>query len=377
MVTDRDDKERFKARIEKFWLDTADINVKDQLNRALASRYRRSRALRVRFLQLFWIICAIVAFIAGLENASQNPGNFLGILQLDFGTRYAIQCGYILIRDNRTEAADYCDSTKNPTGPPELEHLREEKQNYENFVTKLSDYPGALFAAGFFSEVLIVLFIAVPLSFALWISFHVTLRLLSKITGSRIYYALLVALDLAIAIATPPILASALSLVFLGGSILFFGQGLDFFTFPSPSWLTLTVGAALFSVTLSYLFPALVFVLAVTLPGSWGVIVAAALFTLSPLLMAYVRVHAIASDVTSFFGLEVSSIDSCIDWAIFVDVVFSMTYLAPSFALVLANRSDRSRKTFMNLAMWIHDHNRGPFVALSELSGMFLQLFKR
>jgi hypothetical protein len=150
VVTDRDDKERFKARIEKFWLDTADINVKDQLNRALASRYRRSRALRVRFLQLFWIICAIVAFIAGLENASQNPGNFLGILQLDFGTRYAIQCGYILIRDNRTEAADYCDSTKNPTGPPELEHLREEKQNYENFVTKLSDYPGALFAAGFF-----------------------------------------------------------------------------------------------------------------------------------------------------------------------------------------------------------------------------------
>jgi hypothetical protein len=137
------------------------------------------------------------------------------------------------------------------------------------------------------------------------------------------------------------------------------------------------VGAALFSVTLNYLFPALVFVLAVTLPGMWGVIVAATLLLFSPLLMAYVRVQAIPSDVTGFSGLEVNSIDSCIDWAIFVDVLFSMTYLAPCFALVLANRSDRSRKTFMNLAMWIHDHNGGPFVALSELSDMFLRLFKR
>jgi len=75
------------------------------------------------------------------------------------------------------------------------------------------------------------------------------------------------------------------------------------------------------------------------------------------------------------FDFSVDSVTACVDWAIFIDILFSMSFLLPCLSLVLANRNSKSRKVFLNVAMWIHDHNRGPYLAISELLTLFTRIF--
>jgi hypothetical protein len=232
VIRDREEKEKFKARIEKFWIETAEIDLTDQINRALAARYEATKNLRLRFLKLFWVICALSALVVAFEVRSQENSDdtFLQIVDLNFRVRYVVHCGYILIKEGRSESQEYCDPSKNSAGPPQLDHYRAEKVAYEEYISELKNRPFAFLAARIVSELIKILLMVIPLSLALWFSFNITLKLLSKITGSRLWYSFLVTFDLAVAVLMPPVFTSVFPLMFLGVSIFFFGQSFDLFS---------------------------------------------------------------------------------------------------------------------------------------------------
>jgi hypothetical protein len=376
--TDREDKERLKERIERFWMETAEIEFPARLQQALALRYSRTQALRFKFVKLFWLLCGLSIIATGLESLGNPAGMYRGIIDLNFGTRYSIHCSYTFMKANR-DAADikeYCDATKNLDIPAEFQHYRKEKVAYENAIDTLSKYPGLLAASAITAHLLTALIIVIPLSFALWASFNITLRLLSVVTRSRLYFLLVVGLDIAIALVMPPLLTSFAILFLVGGGVFALGQAPDFFAFSSANWFTLTLGLALFTLSLNYIFPVLGSLLAYV-SGGVGMIVLALFALIAPIIMAQNRIPAFFVDAGKLIGgdFDTDTISLLIDWAIFCDLLFSATFLFPSLALVLANRSEASRKRFLNVTMWIHDHSKGPYVAISELLTDFLKVF--
>jgi hypothetical protein len=376
--TGREDKERLKEKIERFWMETAEIEFPARLQQALALRYSRTRSLRFKFVRLFWLFCALSIVATGLESLGNPAGMYRGIIDLDFAERYLIHCSYTFMKANR-DAADiqeYCDPTKNHDTPIEFQHYRKEKEAYENAIDALSKYPGLLAASSITAHLLTALIVMVPLSIALWVSFNITLRLLSVVTRSRLYFLLVVGFDIVIALVMPPLLTSFAILFLVGGGVFAFGQVPDFFAFSSANWFTLTFGLALFNLSLSYIFPALGSLLAYV-SGGVGMIILAFFALIVPVFMAQNRISAFFIDASKLISadFDIDTISSLIDWAILCDLLFSATFLFPSPALVLANRSAASRKRFLNVAMWIHDHNKGPYIAISELLTDFLKVF--
>jgi hypothetical protein len=295
---------------------------------------------------------------------------------MDFDTRYRVRCSQLMSGKSTEEIKAACNPENTTNAPPELASYKKLEAEFQQYVSDIG--PSALLISTIVAEALGIFVLVIPLTAALLISLNLTLWILSKITQSQLRMFFLVALDVLVAIIMPPLLTSLFLLVVVGAGVILFGQIIAFASFPSANWLSLTLGEASVKIYANFIFPALFFLLAVTLPSKIGLIVALLTLIVGASWIASDRGFEFVSDAGKLFQLDFTtdSLQATIDWAIFTDLLFSVFYLFPCLLLVLANRSDATRTKFLNLVMWVGDHSKGPFVALAELSSLFFSLLK-
>src|SRR5262249_8577513 len=64
--------------------------------------------------------------------------------------------------------------------------------------------------------------------------------------------------------------------------------------------------------------------------------------------------------------LNIDPIETLINYAIGLDVLFSLLYIVPCLSLVLMQRSEWTRNLFLKIVQWIAEHPKGPIIALEE-----------
>jgi hypothetical protein len=380
IAADREDREKFKARIEAFWMETSGIVFGARLRRALRSRYGRTRALRFTFLKTFWLICFAFAVSFSLISifSKEDAAGLVKLIETNFDQRFRIHCTVLLSpsqnADEKKDFAALCNPADSQVQFEQLKAYRQQLTSYKVLIERLeTSSPFFLKASNAASTFIQITIIAVPLSLALWVSLNLTLKLLSGITASRLRFALVVVFDVLIALLMPPLITSLMTSILIAGLVFGFGQFPDFFVFQSANWLSLTVGKVFFVTSINFIFPALIGLFALLLPANWGIYFLLGMLIFAPVGIAYYRALEFFSDVKRVLLLDtaIDVITSLINWAIFLDLAFSIIFLVPCLALVLANRNATTRKIFLNFAMWIHDHQKGPFVAISEILSSF------
>lgn len=381
VLWDRQDKEVLKERVLEFWIRTSEIAFVEQLRRALEARYFRMCSLRLKFVKLFWVFCGLVALSAIYDAIGAEKGNlrpqYKEMIRIDFEYRYRIHCHYSMFGKSAEDIKSTCDADKRAAAPPELAIYQEREAGFQRLVSEAG--AGFLSLSALASGLAIIAVVALPMTAALMISLNLTLWILSRITRSKLRFIFLVVLDVMVAIFMPPLLTSAFMLALVGMSVFIFGQILDFGSFSSATWLTLTLGTAGLAINMNFIFPALFFLLAMALPGAFAAIVSFLTLAVGTIWIASNSSFEFVSDVGKFLQLDfgVDVLQATINWAIFTDLLFSAFYLGPCLLLVIANRSERARKMFLNLVMWVGDHSKGPLVAFSEILSSIFVLFKK
>jgi hypothetical protein len=235
-------------------------------------------------------------------------------------------------------------------------------------IEYLSLRPVKLWLAGFTAQAVSLLFLAIPLFIALWLSFNITLWILSKVTESKVRLVLIVFLDVVVALVMPPLLTSAMLLsAFL---IMVFGIGniIDFTTLQNSNWMTVGISGASVMLHAMYFVP-LGFAYALfLLPAIASVLIAPIAITIV-LYMAYVNLHAFILDTVRFLSLDFDETvqQALINYAIAIDLLFSFTYLLPCIALVTAHRSERTRRAFLSITQWIAENPNGILPAIAKI----------
>jgi hypothetical protein len=142
--------------------------------------------------------------------------------------------------------------------------------------------------------------------------------------------------------------------------------------------ISLALGSALLSINVSFFWIAFGFLALSIFPAQAAAIITALALINLPLALAWLRIQSFVGDVVKLlhFDFSTDAVQGIIDWAIFTDFLFSVVYLGPSFLIVAAGRNETLRNRFLNLVMWIGDHAKGPFVALSELATIIFSIFK-
>ena len=378
IVWDRRDKERIKARILDFWIKTSDLALIDQVNSALEARYARTRSLRPKFIVLFWTFCGIAIAFAAIELLGQDAGelrkSFTETLKVNLDTDFRIRCSSL--HGSEDEGQERCDPDKESNDSSEILRFRATRTKFLAFTTGLSD--NSLRMSAIISEIISAVIVAIPATFALYLSLKLTLWLLSRITRSGMKFLLLVVLDIFVAISMPPFLTSLMIVTVVALEVLVSGQILSTASFSEANWMTLTFGSALLQVNISFIWVALGFLVLTLLPSKLVAMFTVLAILNVPIALAAFRIQSFMEDVLKVLKFDFSTdlIQAVIDWAIFTDLLFSAFFLGPSLLLVIANRNGALRKAFLNLVMWIGDHAKGPFVAGAELASIILAMFK-
>ncbi len=378
IVWDRRDKERIKARILDFWIKTSDLALIDQVNSALEARYARTRSLRPKFIVLFWTFCGIAIAFAAIELLGQDAGelrkSFTETLKVNLDTDFRIRCSSL--HGSEDEGQERCDPDKESNDSSEILRFRATRTKFLAFTTGLSD--NSLRMSAIISEIISAVIVAIPATFALYLSLKLTLWLLSRITRSGMKFLLLVVLDIFVAISMPPFLTSLMIVTVVALEVLVSGQILSIASFSEANWMTLTFGSALLQVNISFIWVALGFLVLTLLPSKLVAMFTVLAILNVPIALAAFRIQSFMEDVLKVLKFDFSTdlIQAVIDWAIFTDLLFSAFFLGPSLLLVIANRNGALRKAFLNLVMWIGDHAKGPFVAGAELASIILAMFK-
>lgn len=382
IVWDRQDKERIKQRILDFWIKTSDLAFMAQVSSALEARYARTRSLRGKFITLFWIFCGVVICVASIETlwikSDDLRASYSATLKINFDADFSIRCAYSMVpaSPGSNDVAERCNPTNESNSSPEFVSYRITRDKFLNFVSQCS--PTSLLLSQLTSGVISVLIVGLPATVALLISLNLTLWILSRITQSRIKFVFLVLFDIFVAAWMPPFLTSLMIMVVVAAEVLISGQIFSIATFSEPSWLALTVGSSLLQINITFWFLSIAFLVISVFPAQLAAILTALAFLDAPLVMAALRVETFVADVVKVFEFDFSTdlIQATIDYAIFTDLLFSAFYLCPCFLIVVANRNDRFRNMFLNLIMWVGDHAKGPFVAVSELASLVFSIFK-
>jgi hypothetical protein len=381
VLWDRQDKEILKQKILEFWIKISEIGFVEQLRTALNARYRRTRALRKSFIMLFWAFCLVVVVATSYDSFQTDEANqrqnYKEMVEIDFASSYFVHCAYLMWGEGAGKIKTACDP-KHPIDPPKVfEIYRQRQTDFENLLSQIGTTPLLLSTIG--STILATIVLAVPLTLALWLSLNLTLWILSRITQSRLKFALLVLTDIIVAIFMPPLLSSTFMIVMVGTGVLLSGQIIDLTSFASANWSTLTLRTAGLEINFAFIYPALFFLLTTVIPTMFTLLLGLPAILVGVVWMAINRTFEFTTAAGKVLRLDFSNdfIQATIDWAIFTDLLFSATYLIPCLCLVLANRSETTRKLFLNLVMWVGDHSQGPLVALSEIFSSVFTFFAR
>jgi hypothetical protein len=386
VLWDRQDKDRLKERILEFWISTSGLAFPAQLRQALDARYARMRSLQkqFQFIKLFWLFCTLLIIFTSLElpfwtDKADIQSAYKLAVEVDFEWGYRIRCAYLLTMSKKSpdELKVACDPQMRANAPPGLTIYQTREAEFQKYLSDLSTAPLLLSAIA--TNIISVIVVAIPLTVALLLSLNVTMWILSRITQSRLNLIFLLILDILVAICMPPLLTTSFMFLLVGAGVLVSGQVIDFASFSSANWVTLTLGMTAFLINLHFIFQALSVLLVLQFPGILAALIGFLSFISTTLWMAGDRVLEFAVDVGKVLRLDFSTdaIQSTVNWAIFTDLLFSMSYVIPSLLLVLANRNATARSMFLNLLMWIGDHSKGPLIAVSEIFSSLFTLLRK
>jgi hypothetical protein len=381
-----DERRNLKDSLENFWVAIARLEMPEQFQHALAGRYAKMKRVRRQFVYLFWFISLVLTTsvsIRGLFSISADTlfGAFLEAALGNLGLRRNLLFQWTIANPDNVEyfTVRATDCVRNPVSDwlTPLTNLNVLEEKYiATLQSLLADHPLLLKATGALATVIVGLTLALILSLALYISFNLTLWLLSKSVTSKVKLLAMLVLTFVIAIIMPPLLISTLmqcfwfSAVFTGGGII------DFATFPDPNWFTIAL--AMTSILLFIAQPlAAVYAQVTYLLPFWGKVFIFAFSGWSIVGMTYFRILSFFTDLwktlhINYFDIPITN--ALVNWSIFIDLLFSLTYLLPCFALIAVHHNIRARRMLLDFVQLLSEHPRGPLIAFAET---LLSAFRR
>jgi len=370
------DRSRIRQRITDFWFRIADLSGPERISCALVSRYRSMRPLRRRFLAAYWTLLAIMFFYNVVELYPTKPAAVASVFRATLKLDLMVRQPFILptvtkdgdqffeVRDNDCVPNEDPSSWQN-----EAKIVIGSGSEYERLISALqSSNPNRLWLLLLAANGATIFFLGIPLTLSLLVSFRVTLWLLSRFTRSAMWLTFIVIVDLLAAVVIPQFLASVLYLctaavmVFMGGGVI------DFVSLGNPTQGKLVLGVA-----------------AVTIDASWAPFIIPSLFFYwiddwtfralmswpsldAVLISTYQRSIGFFGDAWRVFSGDFSptNIDATRNWAVGIDLAYSLTYLIPCIAVVFLDRFPFARHVFLNMVQRIAEHPQGPIAALGD-----------
>jgi hypothetical protein len=210
--------------------------------------------------------------------------------------------------------------------------------------------------------------LGLALSGALYVSFGLTLWLLSRAISSTLKLTVMIALTIIIAVVMPPLLISLVMqllwfmTVFTGGGII------DFSSFSDPNWFTVTLVMGFVFLAVTQPMAALFAEVTYLLPF-WAKVVTLAMSSWSIAGMTYFRLLSFFSEIRNVLHFDFSGAlgDAMVNWAIVTDLLFSLSYIIPAFALVALHQNLRVRTTVLDLLQYVSEHPRGVLIAIADM----------
>lgn len=381
-LLDHEDKQHLVGRLTSFWVAVAELTIAEQLVAALRSRRALMKRRRGRYLILFSLLCLLVCVVASLDTITADNKTtraaLLQIISLDFDLRFVVESTSRIAEYSTffVEKENYCEPLLKGWETPVLA-LGLQRANYDAFV--LSANPAmlksALIASAFIQSALLWIFLCVALS----ISFRVTLWLLAITTSSKLALMLMIIVALFLAVSLPQMLINTVMFGAITFMVAWFGGVIDFAFFADASYWSLIIGSAGMGigVTLMPLYSIAIVATQVNLPAvaAW---ITSAIF-LALINLSYDRIFLFIEDGKRLLrgDIAISAAESIINWAIFVDVLFSLVFLIPSIGLVTLLRFPFAKRMVLNSVQYFADHPRGPLYAVSRLFTAVAESIKR
>ncbi len=385
-LLDSRDREVARRKVEDFWYRTATMELYEQFQHALRSRYFQMRRLQRLFIGTFLLIAMILVFYNTASGIVAPTSSFVEgqqkTIDFDFNIRRQFFLAYIDIVDEVPSFGDVdgqCTIGEGFASLREIYRLGTIKSNLSRFLESQKDNTVAIRVYNGLVSCTVILLLTIPLVVGLYLSFTMTLWLLSRFTQSRLGAVLIVVADLAIALVMPLLLSGLFLSLLAFAAIFYFGTVPDYSLFEHPTWNTLWVSSVGMLLALSLGVP-IIFSLFASLFPIWA---AVPFIATSTVAYSYQNLKTLVTDMgrVLMFDLNIGPGETLINWAIVLDILFSLTYIIPCLSLVLMQRSPTTRRLFLNLVQWIAEHPSGPLIATSEIFTSFAKyltgLFKR
>lgn len=382
---DKDDKLRIKERIEDLWLFVATLSTPESVSLAVrARRQRMTKKYIPLFIKSYWIALFILLATICFENYRMDIKTikltFTNNIDLDFTIQENL--AYRLVSDSSINdcsgANAQCSTT--PKWLRNVSRLAASEQSFNNIVDNMAvDEPNVLKLVSDVSYALAISALGIFFTIALLISFYMTNYILAIVTKSKLKLVIIVFLDIALSLAITPLIYSVFTVVISYLSIMAtMFRVVEFSTFESANIFNLIVaqasvsiisgsGIAIFASSLWLLMSIILFAAGIA-NITW--------FLQFLLLQCFMIYSAVYDRIVIFFvdtwrvinlDYNVDFITSAVNWAIFIDLLYSMFFLVPAIVCVLIQRWSFGRRVFLNVVLSVAEHPRGVIYAFGEM----------
>jgi hypothetical protein len=364
-------------KVEDFWFSTDQLDAIERMKEALQLRYATMQRSRIYFFRFFWLVCCVVAFGTIVHEffyskTSEVISTYKSAAALNIKLKWDFWFGwaYRNISDIHyfTVRPSDCFGDASEDWYARLRDLYLLGERYTRLFDQLGVHHAlplrAATAVATFLEAAEVSFIA---SGALFMSFRITLWLLSRATSSTLKLTLMVFGTIIIAVVMPPLIISTVMQIFWLTTVFATGGIVDFTSFSNPNWFTITLVSnyLLFGFTqpLAVAYAQLTYLLPTA-----GKFIAFYFFGWPIVIMTYNRTIGFFSEVWKALHLDFTGVlgDAVVNWAIVTDLLFSLSYLLPAFALVALHRNLRARTTVLTFLAYLSEHPRGVLIAMTD-----------
>jgi hypothetical protein len=344
------------------------------------------REIRWRYLKLFLFIPTLL-FMAAVLQVSQTPIDEIiaaDIMEVQTNLDFRSSIIFRTSTETQEEGLIYTvvrdrDCIMGPDSSiPALLKLLENKIRLFEFLLEGRETPIKVRVAFAATQGLILLVFTALLSLSLYISFNMTLWLLSKFMQSNIWLPIIVLIDFTLAVIMPPMLTTFGLSIFSFASVISVGGALDFSYFHDYDWIKFVLAQTGFELVLSMGAPMIVALFYNQIGGVAGALFAMIVGLYVAPQLGYDFLATLLRDINKVFHLDfnVPLTETMFNYAITIDLLFSATYLFPCVALVFMQRSATTREIFLRIVQKIAEHPRGPLVAVSRGLTWVLRAFK-
>jgi hypothetical protein len=378
-VLDTESKTNIRKQVEEFWFKTASLEFYEQFSLALRSRYMQMRRLRKIFLTAFVLVAVVLALSNAVHAFLQPPEEafqyYEALSTNDFDSQFEAKFGLMLGVDesgvlsqglpNFGDVDGQCTKGYGIELLQDVYKLLESRASVHHFLEMHHKNSWSIRLFGGIVGFVDPLLFALPLLVGLFVSLNLTLWLLSRIVQSKLTFLLIVVADIGLAFAMPALLSTVMLTLMLIVVFHFIGSFAHFATFEHPTWITMGLSAigkyfynSLIGVVLVAVFtksPPAWFTVSLTIQLLWS-------FMKQNIIVFFADIGRVLS-----FDLAINPHETLINYAIGIDLLFSLFYIVPCFSLVLMRRNQSTRALFLNLVQWVAEHPKGVLSAVEEI----------